>query len=70
MPGRGSQVMVNGPSTRAHGRSSREKKAVPTGCFCRAGETQKDSLVPEFLPHRRCESFRVPTASAGVNSSS
>lgn len=66
----GSQFMMNGPSTHAHGRSGREKKAVPTGCLCRAGETQKDSLVPEFLPHRRCKRFRVPTASAGVSSSS
>lgn len=66
----GSQLMANGLSTHAHGRSGGEKATAPTGCLCRAGETQKDSLVPEFLPHRRCKSFWVPTASAGVSSSS
>lgn len=66
-PGNASRVTAHGLSTHAHGRRGGEKAAVPTGCLCRAGETQKDSLVPEFLPHRRCKSFRVPTASAGVS---
>lgn len=63
----GSQLMANGLSTHARGRRGGEKVAAPTGCLCRAGETQKDSLVPEFLPHRRCKSFWVPTACAGVS---
>lgn len=59
----GSQFMANRLSTHAHCRSVREKAATSTGCLRRARETQKDSLVPEFLPHRRCKSFWVPTAS-------
>lgn len=55
--------MANRLSTHAHCRSVREKAAASTGCLRRARETEKDSLVPEFLPHRRCKSFWVPTAS-------
>lgn len=44
----GSQLMVSELSTHAYGRSGGEKAAAPTGGLCRAGETQKDSLVPEF----------------------
>lgn len=52
----GSRLMANGLSTQAHSRSMGKKATVPTGCLCRAGETQKDSLVPS--------SFRTDGAKA------